>query len=255
MVMHGYAEGPGEALHLPWDEVTMDVAPPGTSLGQMDAAALFSEVVTALGLRPLGVVTPWATRIGDMSWEEIQKADTDVMLWGLTDGQINAALQVTFGSPLPFVVIVTREPMTTSSVSKMWEGTAYQAYETQAVYRQDDAKAVPTILFVHWGERIDVGKLPSKVLAIEPRAKAVGGDLAFAAQIPVPSTDREKPLTPFAQALAVQMAATAPGPAPAPPGPAPIRLTPAPEEPLHLGIPIALGLGAAALGFVLWRKR
>jgi hypothetical protein len=256
MVMRAYSEGPGDAIPAPWDERQMEIAPPGTSLGQMDAASLFSEIVSALQLRPLGLVTPWATRKGDLEWEEIINPDTNIQLWGLTDGQINAATQVTFGSPLPFVVVVTRLPLTTSDVAKMWEGTAYAPYETQAVYRQDDAKPVPTMYFAHWGERIDISKLPQKTLAIEPRAKAVGGDLVFAAQVPVSRSDHNPPPGTFRQAYDIQLATTGYAAAKPPaPGPQPIPLAPAPDEPLRLGVPIALGLGAAALGFFLWRNR
>jgi len=256
MVMSLYTEQPGNAGGAAWDELRMMPSPPGTSLGQMDAMSLFSEVVSALGLRPVGIVTPWATRISDMEWDNIPRPDTNVMLWELSDGAVNAATEVTFGSPLPFVAIVTRSPMTTEATRQMWQGTAYSPYETQAVYRQDDAKAVPTILFVHWGERIDISNLPKDVLALEPRAKAVGGSLAFAAQIPVEgSTSRQAPAMPFSQALNLQMAASAP-PAPPAPGPEPIPLRPAAEaESLHLGVPIAVGLGAAALGFMLWKRK
>lgn len=256
-VMRSYAEGAASAMGTPWDEFSMLPVPPGTSLGQMDAMSLFSEVVAALNLRPIGIVTPWATRSGDMSWEDIPRADTNISLWELSDAGVNAVPEITFGSPLPFVGIVTSQPMTTEQVRKMWEGTAYNPYETQAVYRQDDAKPIPTLLFLHWGERIDMAKLPKDVLALEPRARAAGGTLVFAAQVPVESsTERAPPPMTFADTLRGQMATNAAQPpAPAPPAPAPIVLAPQKEEPLHLGVPIAVGLGAAALGFFLWSKR
>jgi hypothetical protein len=252
MVMSSYTErwGRGSA----WDEHPMVIAPPGTSLGQMDAQSLFSEITQALSLQPVGVYTPWATRSSDLDWEEITGTDTNIMLWGITDAEVNAVPTVTFGSPLPFIAILTKAPLSVTATAAMWEGTAYQAYETQAVYRQDDAKPVPTIYFLHWGERIDQASMPQKVLALEPRAASVGGALVFAAQIPVQnSTTRQPPVMPFSTALSTQNAITAPpAPAPAPEPAEPIQLRATPEK-TNLVLPIAAGLGAMALAFVLWR--
>jgi hypothetical protein len=259
MVMRAYSEGPWDAGGVQAAEMTWLPAPPGTSLGQMDAMSLFAEVTSALELQPVGVVTPWATRTGDMTWEEIPSPDTNIMLWGLTDRAIADAMQVTFGSPLPFVAVVTGAPLSTSDVEKMWDGTAYRPYETQAVYRQDDAKPVPTILFLHWGERIDIAELPKDVLAIEPRAAAVGGHLVFAAQIPhESSTTRGAPEAPFESALHTQTALPGPGAQPASPPPSPPRVTPTAQGRATgsgYGLPIGIGVGAAVLGFFLWRRK
>lgn len=267
--MQQYMEHGGSGL--PWDEMPMIPAPPGTSLGQMQAQGMFAELANALGLQALGIYTPWATRTGDTSWEEIRNTDSNIVLWSLTDAQVRAVPEMTYGSPLPFVAIITKRPMTESEVAQMWSGTAYKSYETQAVYRQDDAKPVPTIAFLHWGENIDVSELPKQTLALEQKAAAVGGTLVFAAQIPSQgSTTRDLPAAPsFQAALESQLTAATPVTAPAtvvmPPsqGPGPITtaapspgLAPAPAASgkTNLSLPIAVGLGAAALGFVLWRK-
>lgn len=252
--MQSYVEGGASQMGTAWDEIGILPAPPGTSLGQMDAMSLFSEVSDALRLRPIGVVTPWAARVGDLEWEDIPHPDTNVMLWELTDAAINAVPEVTFGSPLPFVGIVTSRPMSVAETRKMWEGTAYAPYETQAVYRQDDAKDPPTALFLHWGERIDIAKLPKEVLLLGPRASAAAGSLVFAAQIPAQnSTTRAAPSSSFASVLARQ--APLPPEPPPNPTPGPIPLGPVKEDKMNLGVPIAVGLGAAALGFLLWKRK
>ena len=251
-VMVGYSE-PRYADGLP--------APPGTSLGQMSALDLFSEIVTALGLQPVGgTFTPWASRTGDLEWEEIHAPDTNVRAYTLSDAQIAAVPEVTFGSPLPFVVIVTKRQLTTEDVRKLWEGTAYEPYETQAMYLQEDAAPVPTIYFFHWGERLDMSKLPAQTLSIAPRAQAVDGQLVFAMQIPAQgSTTRPPPAASFDQALAVKQAQAAPPPAPPPGPPQPIQIRPSgtttSDETSPYALPLALGVGAAVLSFLLWQKK
>jgi hypothetical protein len=227
----------------------------------MPAQSIFSELTTSLDLQVLGTYTPWASRTSDTTWEEITNPDTNIVLWGLNDDQIAAAMQLSYGSPLPFVAIITKGPMTQASIDAMWKGTAYKAYETQAVYRQDDAKPVPTIAFLHWGERIDMSQLPKHTLTIAPRAAAVGGALVFAAQIPSQgSTTRSTPATSsFQDALTAQMTIATPVTVPTgPPAAPPIKLvptTPSVDTKTNLSLPIAVGLGAAVLGYMLWSKR
>ncbi len=261
MVMQQYLEhgGTGQAF----DEYTSIAAPPGTSLGDMSAQGVFAELGQALGLRPMGIYTPWATRTGDVNWEEIRNPDTNVVAWEINDAQVNSVPTISFGEPLPFIVILSKKPMTETEVAAMWDGTAYQPYETQAVYRQDDAKPVPTIYFMHWGERIDISKLPKQTLALVPKAAAAGGQLVFAAQIPSQgSTTRSTPATEnFQTALESQMMLSGPLTAPPPgvltqTGPAPAAAPPPakPSGKMNLSLPLAVGLGAAALAFVIKRQ-
>jgi hypothetical protein len=258
MVMQQYLEhgGTGQAF----DEYTSIAAPPGTSLGDMSAQGVFAELGQALGLRPMGIYTPWASRTGDVNWEEISNPDTNVIAWEINDAQVNSVPTISFGEPLPFIVILTKKPMTEGEVSDMWNGTAYQPYETQAVYRQDDAKPVPTIYFMHWGERIDISKLPKQTLALVPKAQSVGGQLLFAAQVPSQgSTTRSPPATPnFQSAIEQQMALSVPIVTPSTPlppiaAPAPAAVA-APSGKMNLSLPIAVALGAAVLTFVIKRQ-
>jgi hypothetical protein len=241
-----------------WDSYTTIPAPPGTSLGQMTAQGMLAEVATTLQLNPLGVYTPWASRTGDMSWEEIVRPDTNVVLWSLTDEQVNAVPAITFGTPLPFVVIVTRGPLTQSQINAMWQDTAYKPYETQAVYRQDDAKPTPTIFFMHWGERIDIAdNLGKKLVPLTQVAAEFGGTLVFAAQVAAQGTTTRDPVAvPFGEALQLQMAMNAlPPPVPAYEPPLVGPVTPPVTAQVNLGVPIAAGIGAAVLGYMLWSKR
>jgi hypothetical protein len=255
MVMSSYMEHGGSGAA--WNEMSMIPAPPGTSLGQMAAQGLLAEVTQALGLAPLGVYTPWATRAGDTEWDEIVNPDTNIAVFGITDALIRQAQDVTFGQPLPFVAIVTKGPMTQAAVDAMWDGSAYKAYETQAVYRQDDAKDPPTIVFMHWGERIDMAQLPKSPLGLEPKAAAANGALIFAAQVPVQTTTTRAtpPSMPFTSALSSQLAAAMPVQALTPPAPTPVPVAPAAAPKMNLSLPIAIGAGAAVLSFVLWRRR
>jgi len=259
MVMQQYLERGGTGQ--PWDEYTSIAAPPGTSLGDLSAQGMFAELGQALGLRPLGIFTPWASRTGDINWEEIRNPDTNIVTWEINDAQVNSVPTLSFGSPLPFITILTKGPMNQTDIAAMWEGTAYRPYETQAVYRQDDAKPVPTIYFMHWGERIDMAELPKQTLALVPRAAAAGGQLVFAAQIPHEgSTTRATPaVASFQDAITSQLMASAPPPAlPAPrpaPGPVTASAPAVASSKTNLSLPIAVGLGAAALTYVLWSQR
>jgi hypothetical protein len=109
--------------------------------------------------------------------------------------------------------------------------------------------------------------LPKQTLALEQKAASVGGTLVFAAQIPSQgSMTRELPAAPsFQAALESQLVAATPVTTPAtvtPPSSGPITSagpspapSPAASGKTNLSLPIAVGLGAAALGFVLWRKK
>jgi hypothetical protein len=252
MVMDAYMEHGGSGTA--WDSMAMVPAPLGTSLGDMSAQGMLAEAAQALGLQAQGVYTPWATRAGDVSWDEIKRPDTNIALFSITDAQVNKVAEITYGHPLPFVAVITRGPLTEQGVAQMWDGTAYRAYETQAVYRQDDAKDPPTIVFLHWGERIDLSDLPRTTSPLQPRAGAVGGSLVFAAQIPAQGTTvRAAPAVSFSDALQSQLVASGPVPAP-PPAMVPAQTAPVAARP-NYGVPVAVGLGAAVLGFILWRKR
>lgn len=260
MVMQSYTERWGRGAA--WDELPMIPAPAGTSLGQTDVASILAEVATALSLNPVGIYTPWATRTGDLTWEEIKNPDTNIALYQITDDQVNAVPQITFGSPLPFVGIVTKNPLTETQVAAMWDGTAYEPYQTQAIYRLDDAKDVPTLYFLHWGSRIDSDSPLQRSLAIGPKAASANGSMVFAAQVPfTPSTARSgPPPLSFNDALTSQMAAaSAPAqaqiPVTAPAAPAAPVATAAPTARSNVPVALAVGAGLGVAVFLFWRRK
>jgi putative hemolysin len=192
-------------IHAPRGRMRPIVAPPGTSLGQL-SPDVFADLAAELGLPSLALMTPWATRAGDIAWTPITHPDTNIMLWGLTDAQLAAVTAATYGQPLPFVGIVTEGPLTDASLERLWEGTPYAPYETQAVYGQHDDKPVPTILFLHWGELLGPESAPARPRSLESAASHAQGQLVFAAQVPrQPQTDREEPVMPFESALSAQL--------------------------------------------------
>jgi len=242
----------------------LDAAPLGTSLGQLPMASLLTDLVDALGLAPLGVYTPWATRVSDVEWESPERApDTNTALWRLTDVALQAALDVTFGSPVPFVAILSQTPLTSLEADSLWSGTPYRAYETQAVYRQDDGKPIPTIFFLYWGERLDDPEVPAHPRSLEQTAAIAEGVLVFGMQIPAgSSTTRDWPATSFSSALEMHNLIESPARASPPPlPPAPAAPAPASATPRSVAIapspdwkPWAVGVAVAVGAFFVWRQ-
>lgn len=187
-------------------------APRGVSLSGLAAESIWSEMAESLRLRPAGIVTVWATRRGDMSWDPHAIAETNICLYFLNDAAVRAAVEVAYGHPLPFVAIVTAEPMSETEVAEMWQGTAYTPYQTEAIFRQSDQQPVPTILFLHWGQRDESADAPQRLRPLTSAAADVFGQLMFASQVPAASTSsRDFPATPFPDALGMQLQLTEPG--------------------------------------------
>jgi hypothetical protein len=245
------------------DERRVVPVPASAGLGQLPSLELFEGLPASLGLPEIGVYTPWATRTGDMTWEPgSESPNTNIMVWGLTDQQVNLAQEVGFGNPLPFVVIMTEQPLTNGTIDAMWGGTAYAPYETQAIFRQDDAKPVPTIRFLHWGERIDMANAPQHLRPLEAAAQSQNGQLSFAAQIEArESTQRDFPALPFDDALTAQLALTPRAPVPGLPAsqqaPYPQQIEVIAEAPSQrsAAMPILVGIGSAVLTYwIVTRK-
>jgi hypothetical protein len=246
--------------HMQGERASVPI-PASSGLGQLPSLELFEEIASTLGLTAIGVYTAWATRTGDMTWEpEEQQPSTNLMVWSLTDHDVNLAQQIAFGNPVPFVAVMTDVPLTSMQIDAMWEDTAYAAYETQAVYRQDDAKPVPTIRFLHWGERIDMSNAPQHIKPLESAARSVNGQLILASQISGTTSQRDFPAMPFADALAAQLALSAaapvPGASPVVVGPTPQQLpiAPVPTQQSNVVAPVLVGLAVGGLVF-WWARR
>ncbi len=187
---------------LPIDGVGV---PQGVSLSTQ-LAEMLSDLVGSLGLPEMGVLTPWATRKGDLQWQEINKPDTNIATFRIDDAGIQAAQQmVLFGQRLPFVTVLTGQLQTTTELEKILDGSMYELYETQAVYRQDDSDDIPNVLFLHWLRVLPEDQMPRSIKSMGTVASEMHGQLLYSQQVPVESsTLRAPPGVTFAQAFGVQ---------------------------------------------------
>lgn len=246
-------------------------APPGTSMPS-SVAELLRGLAEQLVLPSVGISTPWATRTSDLDWQEIRNPDTNVQTYILQDVDLARAQQAMFGQPVPFVVIKTLDPVPQAALEAAAQGSAYEFYETQAVYRQDDKNPIPRIEFFNWMRRVPLDEEGGKPMG--QVASELNGDLQFGLQVPVESTtSREAPTISFQEAYDAQFLPAPPGGDPVPPVPeAPVPVpdpeAPAPEPEKQVPVPRAaaqpswaplLVAGTIAVaGVVLWqttRKR
>jgi hypothetical protein len=247
--------------------------PQGVGLGQLQALELFATVPQALQLPLINYYVKWAEQVGDLEWlEQPNPGDPNMIdglaLYELTDENVRQAEELAFGDPLPFVAIVTQEPMSATAVEQMWKKTAFAPYSTIAIFQDGDPNVVPRIYFLHWGERIDMANAPQHVQPLQSAAEQYNGKLAWAAQAEVPYPSGWQigpdggrvswPTLPFSDALAAQLALTPssmqPGAPPAPPPQVTTQTTvQAPSFWSTQNAPIIVGL--AAFGFAFWWKR
>ncbi len=187
---------------LPMDSVGV---PWGVSLSTQ-LAEMLGDLTGQLGLVEIGVLTPWATRKSDLKWQEITKPDTNIATFRIDDAGIQAAQQtVLFGQRLPFVTVLTGQLQTTTELEQSLNGSMYELYETQAVYRQDDSEEVPNVLFLHWLRVLPEDQMPRSPKGLDKVASEMHGQLSYSQQVPVESTTlRAPPAVTFAQAFGVQ---------------------------------------------------
>lgn len=227
--------------------------PPGASV-QPQVAELLRDVAEALGLPKAGVVTPWAGREGDLAWKEITSPDTNVALFQITDAKIAEATDVLFGTPLPFVVVLTKAPASIPELQRVVRDSPYDLFETQAVYRQDDTQPVPDIYYLHWLRVKDVADIPRDAKSMDIVAQDMRGDLMFGQQVPVESsTVREAPAISFEDALQTDVSEPVEDTEP------PVQETP--SQPPEVSVqktswvgPIAVGAGVLAATIAIGRK-
>lgn len=184
-----------EGVGVPWG------VPLSTQLAEM-----LRDLTGQLGLQEMGVLTPWATREGDLKWKEISKPDTNIATFRIDDAAIQAAQQmVLFGQRLPFLTVLTGHLQNTAELEAILDGSMYELFETQAVYRQDDSDAVPNILFLHWLRVLPEDQIPRTPKAMNKVASDMRGQLLYSQQVPVEaSTLRAAPAVSFSQAFGVQ---------------------------------------------------
>lgn len=253
MVMSLYEKTPDGLGQMP--------APPGVVLpAGFPGLEIFGTLISQLGLSKLGLYTPWAARESGVEWEEIdQPPDTNIAAFMVNQQALNAAMALTFGSPIPFIALITDGLPTPSQVEDAFDLSPYSFYQTQATYRQDDAAAVPKIYYVHWGEyRKPADSMHGKG-SIDSAAQKISAAAAYAAQVDYKSTAmRGIPVQPFSTVLQ-QQAGGGLGPPPIPgslppPGSQPPTATPtvSPKKTSWLVIGL-VGAAAAAGAFVVTR--
>lgn len=240
--------------------------PSSSGLGALPSLELFEGVPQSLQLPLLGYYILWAEQKGDLEWEEqpapLSQGDYKALaLYALSDENVRQAEEIAFGDPLPFVAIVTQAPMSATAIEQMWKKTAFAPYETIAIFDDASQEPVPPMLFLHWGQRIDMANAPQHVQPLQSAAEQYNGRLVWAAQVgesPYGGGWREWPTLPFADALAAQLALTPSSIQPgAPPAPPPQVITQttvqAPSFWSSQNAPILVGF--AAFGLAFWWKR
>lgn len=220
--------------------------PPGTSVNLLDPQ-IFLEAIERLGIQPSAVVTPWATRTSDVSWEPIlQPPSANVILYGINDATLGVIHQATFGHLMPFVAIHSNSAGNIAGVQQAFNGTRYSFYETQAVYAQArNAPSVPTATFVHWAKVRDPADKNMGTGSLDQAAQALGGSLCLGFQVDYQTTAlRTPPGVTFEQASTPIPSPSAPEIPPAEPPPQKAS-SPSSSLASWLG-PLALGAVAAA---------
>lgn len=237
-------------------------APPGVRAPSSLDWNVIGDISQQLGLQEIGIYTPWAGREG-MDWIEVrQPPSTNIVLSGLNDQQLQAAMAVTFGQPLGWIAVLADRAGEEGQLVAALEGTPYEFFQTQAIFSQNDAGEPPRIRFLHWARIRDPGDQDSGSGSLDGAAHAMGGTLVFAMQVnSSTTTSRPAPTISFADALAAQF-----GSAPVPVGPGPMLpgpTLPGPDLPMpqapapasgSVWLPVlGAGVVCAVLGFVLTR--
>lgn len=242
---------------------------PGTGVPGVPAGLPgFHDVLDLLtaGVPQLGVFTPWAEQVNEMSFQEISAPALNISAMDLT-GAKQAMGSFGLGAP-GFVAVITEKPVGRTVLQAAFEATPYAYFESVAAYRQDDAGAPPRIYFVHWGSLRDPGTGGAQG-SIEAMAAALGGQSVFAVQVPADqSTVRMPPAVAFSTAYGAQFGQPANGqppptipPSPEPPPPDGGPPAPVPPDQPPPGPPprvkaagvsqyffgAAIGLGVAAV--------
>lgn len=177
-------------------------SPPGVVLPAA-LEDLLQGLVGTLSLAPAGILTPWAARTGDVAWTDIVKPDTNISTFAMSEVMLKQAEQALFNTPLPFVLVLTDKIQPTTQLQEILDEAPYELYQTQAVYRQSDAKSIPSIAYVHWLKVKDLDEQPSTPKSMDTVAQEMGGGrLLYGQQVPVESSSiRPAPTMPFSQAL------------------------------------------------------
>lgn len=173
-----------------------------------EGQTLSPELVSALSQLPLemelpvvGHATPWATKKNDLEWDANEAAPShNLKLYGINAEKVRKAFDKLFGQPIPFIGVLTDEPLMHTEVLGALEGTDYELYETLAVYSQDDKDPVPPISYFYWLSMGPEGTKRTKSLDVA--AQQMHGTLVLPSRVPyASSTQRAFPAMSFEEAL------------------------------------------------------
>lgn len=186
--------------------------PPGVSIPGAEGLDVFEGLMQQL--KPMGVYTPWATRMGSMDWEVVsQPPDTNVVAGKIDDSLYQKILGIGFGAPLPFIGVYTTKLPTQSQIEDAFVGTPYSFYETQAVYNQQDTGEPPKIAFLHWLQLRQPTDSNNGTSSLSAAAHKISGQLLALMQMGYTDTkSREIPADSFETAFASQFALPGSGP-------------------------------------------
>jgi hypothetical protein len=180
--------------------------PPGVQIPGAQGLDVFDRLMEQL--QPMGLFTPWATRVGSMDWTVIgQPPDTNIVVGALDDSLYQRIVGMGFGTTLPFVAVHTTKLPTADQVREAFVGTMYEFYETQAVYDQRDSNDPPTITFLHWLSVRKPEDTQGGAGSLSAAAAKINGKLGAAMQVGYSDTKlRPVPTDSFETTFASQFA-------------------------------------------------
>jgi len=177
---------------------------PEQSLADVAQNALTALIAAS---RPLGTFVPWAGQLSDNDWQVVAP-DTRYMLYPVTADLLSAAEKAAFGQPVGFVVALSPNQLTLANAQKLFDGTPFEYFSTDAVYDTADSKPAPTIRFVYWGRLRPNAQTVGNYSTLQKQSTALGTQLAFPVNVAVPSGASQPPID-FNLALRTQQGSTA----------------------------------------------
>jgi hypothetical protein len=156
-------------------------------------------------IQPLGIYIPWADQVGEHDWKVVSP-DQRYALYPVTADILSSAERASFGQPVGFVTVLSAHQLTLADAARLFDGTPFEYFSTDASYRDDDHKSAPTIYFVYWGRLRDTAQTVGNYKTLESQAKAMGVQLAFPVYVNVPA-DATQPAIDFNLALKAQQLA------------------------------------------------
>ena len=163
---------------LDMDELPL---PEGESLSPELIAAL-SSLPTDMEMPASEVLTPWAVKESDFTWQPNTEAPKyNLQTYKISTGQVRQGYDKLFGQPIPYLAIVSKDQIPKAQMESALDGTDYDLYETIAVYDQADKSTVPQIAYFHWISMSEEGKKRTRTLG--QAVSDVHGHLRFAARV------------------------------------------------------------------------